>query len=169
MANKKRWYLGRTKLENYGEVRNVYLEDFTWDCGWYWGGGYIHVGKSAFCHFDGCFLDVPDIRGHCLGNFVTPWSNKAGTIVKNGCSIWAPIELFLTDVPSHISRKWWRIKDLYKQFYILRQAAEVFQYGGHCSSEGRLPAEIDLERAKSLNTHLETVIISAIREIMATP
>ena len=39
--------------------------------------------------------------------------------------------------------------DLFKQFYALKTAAEVFQYGGggHCISEGRNPAEINKEMA----------------------
>ena len=167
----KYWYLGKTKVENYGDLRSVYLEDFEWECDWYWSGGHIQIGNKfeASSHFDGCFLDVPDIRGHSLGSFVSPNSGKAGTLVENGCSVWEPLETFLIDVPEHIGGRWWRIKDLFRQFYALRKAAEVFQYGGHCSSEGRLPTEINLEMAKSLNTHIETVIIPAIREVMDKP
>jgi len=65
--------LGYTKRKQYGTREPVYLEGFKWDCGWYWGGGYI--GNSKFhAHFNGAFLDTPDIRGHVLGNFVTPWT-----------------------------------------------------------------------------------------------
>jgi len=64
----KRWYLGKTKGSR---PESIYLYDFTWDCGWHWGGGY--VGNAHFlCHFDGCFLEMVDPRSHPLGNFVTP-------------------------------------------------------------------------------------------------
>jgi len=162
----KRWYLGQTKSKEYGAVRNVYLEDFEWACGWYWSGGHVEIGTEAFCHFDGCFLEVPDIRGHCLGTFVTPWSEELkGTVIDNGCSVWEPIETFLDDVPQICSTNWWRIKDLFRQFYALQKAAEVFQYGGHCSSGKRLPSEINVDMAKTINSHIETVIVPAIRDI----
>ena len=140
--------LGYTKKAQYGERRPVYLEGFTWDCGWYWGGGYIG-NKQFHAHFDGAFLNVPDICGHVLGNFVTPWQvlkdyqKENAVVISNGCSVWESITTFLDDVPPHIKTNWWRIKDLYKQFYVLRTAAEVFQHGGHCTPEGRTKAEIN--------------------------
>ena len=68
--SKKRWLLGYTKSTQYGNREAVYLRDFTWDCDWYWGGGYI--GNSEFhAHFDGAFLTTP-VAGHPLGSFVTP-------------------------------------------------------------------------------------------------
>jgi len=160
MNDKKRWYLGTTKS---GE--SVFVEDFSWDCGWYWSGGY--VGDRDFhCHFDSCFLNVPDVRGHALGNFVTPWNTKPGAeVVSNGCAVWEPLSKFL-DNAQYSENEWWRIKDLYKQFYTLRDAAEVFQYGGHCSSRGRNPAELNKEMAQSINKHIETVIIPEIRKAL---
>ena len=43
MNTKTKWYLGKTKGIN---PEPVYLEDFEWHCGWYWGGGYI--GNNNF-------------------------------------------------------------------------------------------------------------------------
>ena len=137
------------------DKKGVYLRDFEWQCGWYWAGGYI--GNSQFhAHFDGAFLDVPDYRGNCLGFKPADMSN--------GCAIWEDLTKFL-DNATFESREWWRIKDLFKQFYTLRDAAEVFQYGGHCTDGGRNPAEINLEMAKTINLHIENVIIPEIRKI----
>jgi hypothetical protein len=164
--DKQRWYLGTTKGSH---PENVYLEDFSWDCGWYWGGGYI--GNSKFhAHFDGAFLDVPDIRGHSLGNFVTPWTvlkdyQKGAKVLSNGCSVWEPLGTFL-DNPQYTENEWWRIKDLFKQFYTLRDAAQVFQYGGHCSARGRSPAEINKVMAEQINNHIKTVIIPEIHKAL---
>ena len=159
--------LGYTKPAQYGSREPVYLEGFKWDCGWYWGGGYIG-NKNFHAHFDGAFLDTPDIRGHVLGNFVTPWTKledyrkDGAVVVSNGCSVWEDITTFLDDVPPHISANWWRIKDLYKQFYALRQAADVFQYGGHCSDQGRTEAELNKDQARAINLHIAQVIIPEI-------
>ena len=162
--------LGYTKPKQSGTREIVYLDGFKWDCGWYWGGGYIG-NRNFHAHFDGAFLNVPDIRGHTLGAFVTPWGdskyNKDNQVVlTNGCSVWEPITTFLDDVPEHIADNWWHIKDLYKQFYKLRDAAEVFQYGGHCTSKGRSPEETNIEMANAINLHIATVIIPEITKIL---
>lgn len=34
---------------------SVYLTKHSWDCGWYWGLGYIG-NRNLHCHFDGQFL-----------------------------------------------------------------------------------------------------------------
>ncbi len=161
---KKEWYLGNTKGNN---SEPIYLSDFEWQCGWYWAGGYIG-NKNLHCHFDGCFLDVPDIRGHSLGNFVTPWTpNRSADakVVSNGCSIWEPLSFFLNN-SQYSENEWWRIKDLFSQFYSLKKAAEVFQYGGHCSARGRTPAELNKEMANKLNAHIRDVIIPEIRKAL---
>lgn len=171
MSNKKKWYLGQLKTT--GErYRRVYLEDFEWSCGWYWGGGYVVTG-DMHTHFDGCFLDVPDIRGHSLGSqFVTPWTpesqylkKKDMVVIDNGCSIWEHLSTFLNDA-QYNEREWWRIKDLFKQFYTLRSAAECFQYGGHCSSQGRNSAELNKEMADKINAQIRDVIIPEIRKML---
>ena len=162
-----KWYLGKLKNEN----ERVYLYDFTWDCDWYWGGGYIG-NDGLHGHFKNAFLDTPDIRGHLLGNFITPWTvlpegidETNYIVIPDGSSIWEPIETFLDDVPDHISNNWWRIKDLFVQFYAIQKAAEVFRHGGNCTSTNRNPHEINLEFNTQLNNHLEQVIISEIRKV----
>lgn len=168
---KKRWLLGYTKKELYGTREPVYLEDFSWDCGWYWGGGYI--GNSRFhSHFDSAFLNTPDSRGHALGNFFDPWTRfpehlkkENVAVLENGAAIWEPLDFFL-DYPQYTDAEWWRIKDLFKQFYVLRDAAEVFQYGGHCTSTGRTDGEINKEMANQINEHIKTVIIPEIRKVL---
>lgn len=165
-------FLGTTKPNLYGEKTNVYLTGFSWDCDWYWGGGYIKT-KNMHTHFNSCFLDIIDSRGHCLGNFFDPWTTIPNyikpenvIIIKNGCSIWEDLETFLDNIPEHISKNWWRIKDLYKQFYILRRSAETFQLGGHCTSDNRNPKEINKKMADNINKHIETVIIPEIIKVL---
>lgn len=168
---KTKWLLGYLK----GSCPEpVMLEDFSWDCGWYWSGGYIG-NRNFHAHFDGAFLDTPDIQGHCLGNFITPWTKlpdhiKSGdcVVLRNGAAIWEPLSLFLADA-QYDERAWWRIKDLFKQFYCLRNTAEVFQYGGHCTPVSRNATEIDLVMARNINKHIETVIIPEVRKALTKP
>lgn len=162
---KSKVLLGYTKKDLYGLVEPIRLSNFIWECNWYWAGGYVGNQNCHF-HFNGAFLDVPDRRGHPLGRFVTPWDVKKDgqEVIDNGCSIWEDVTKFLDDVPEQIKTNWWRIKDLFKQFYTLQKAAEVFQYGGHCSSEGRTEAEINKEMAKTINLHILRVIIPEIHK-----
>jgi len=164
---KHKQYIGHTK-PNHGRKESYYLEDFEWSCGWCWSGGIIS-SRHSFFHFNGAFLDVPDQRGHPIGNFVTPWtkSDRPNPVVlRNGAAIWEPITTFLDDTPQHLVDNWWRIKDLYKQFYRLRDAAEVFRHGGHCTPQGRTPQETKPVMEVSINSHIENVIIPAIREVV---
>ena len=165
MKTEQKWYLGTIK----GTHERVYLYGFDWECDWYWSGGGIG-NRNFWSHFDSAFLNVPDIRGHCLGNFVTPWTQpkqwqKDARIISNGSSIWEPLSTFLDDA-QYSEKEWWRIKDFFKQFYSLRDAAEVFQYGGHCTSEKRNETELDKGMADKLNAHIENVIIPLIKDAM---
>lgn len=153
-------YLGRTK----GDSENVYLNGFSWDCDWYYGGGYIG-NKKFHAHFDSAFLDVPDVRGHSLGNFCQVWENekvkKGYTALKNSTSIWESLDFFLDDA-QYTEKEWWRIKDVFKQFYLLRDAAEVFQYGGHCTNDKRNEKEINKPMARAINKHIQDIIIPEV-------
>lgn len=161
--------LGYEKNSSRPEGRGapIFLYDFSWECDWYWGGGYLG-NKNLHCHFDDCFLNVPDIRGHSLGNFVTPWTKleewqKGAVVIQNGAAIWEDLGFFLA-APAFNTSQWWRIKDLFKQFYALRDAAEVFRCGGHCTSSGRTEQEINPDMALALNRHLAQNIIPLIRK-----
>jgi len=169
--SKKTWFIGNLK----GTQEPVRLEDFSWDCGWYWGGGYVG-NRNFHCHFDGCFLDTVDRRGHALSSrgatFLDPWQKvpeycdeKMVKRVSNGAAVWEDLDFFL-DNAQYTADQWWRIKDLFKQFYALRAAAETFVHGGHCTSKDRNPAEINKEMAASINKHIETVIIPEIRKAL---
>lgn len=165
--DKKRWYLGMTKKARYGSKERAYLEGFEWAFGLYWSGGGISTVHS-WSHFDDCFLSSIDSRGHSLGHFYDHWTKlpdylkESGvTRINNGASVWEPLSTFLDD-PQYDERQWGRIKDLFIQFYRLRDAAEVFQHGGHCTSEGRTEKELVKEMADKINKHIEEVIIPEI-------
>jgi hypothetical protein len=148
---KNKILLGKIK----GTNELLFLEDFKWECDWYWSGGYVG-NKGLHAHFNSLFLDVPDHRGRIIFG-LTPKE------LSNGCAIWEDLGKFLDD-PAFTPREWWGIKDLFKQFYALKAAAEVFQYGGHCTSDARNPKEINLDMAASINRHIENVIIPEIRK-----
>lgn len=130
--NNRILYLGEHK-----DLGKLWLEDFKWNCGWYWGGGYIG-NKDLHMHFK-YFLN--------LGCNDTTFGYELLSETK------------ITE------SQWWRLLDLFKQFYAYKEAAECFQYGGYMTTDGRKDAEISKPMASMINKHIETVIISEIREL----
>jgi hypothetical protein len=138
----KKYYLLGIRKDN----KKVWLEDFSWDCDWYWAGGYIEIFTSnnperakdiqEHTHFDSLFLKNP----------FDSWIDYFKASTLNEYEIW-------------------RLLDLMKQFYVLRDCAEVFLYGGHMTSEGRTEEEINKEMADKINKHIEKVIIPLVRKI----
>lgn len=131
---KKKWLIGCS--DNGFE----YLEDFSWDCSWYWGGGYLG-NKHLHHHVDG-------IRN---GENINMFDAMKKYFHKS---------LELTD------NQLWRFCDLFTQFYAYKKAAECFQHGGHYTSEGRTEQEINKEMGAAINAHLASVIIPEIRKLM---
>lgn len=93
---------------------NYWLEEPSWDCGWYWGFGYIETYTNNNCpakssdidshqHFDSLFLNGPECARDLFKKFF--------------------VETTLTD--SEI----WELCDYMKTFYTLKSAAELFRHG----------------------------------------
>lgn len=60
---------------------------------------------------------------------------------------------------SIIQDQWWIIRDLFKQAYALKEAAEVYQYGGHQTSKPGITDCIkNLEMAALINKDLEIIL-----------
>ena len=131
---KKRWYMGKSI---YGE--REWLEDFSWDCDWYWSGGYLG-NKCLHNHFDGL----------------------AG---GNNINLFQAFREYYVESPIDDSTLW-RLCDLMAQFYSYKKAAQCFRYGGHYTDKGRKPGELNPEMEKAINSHLERVIIPEVRELL---
>ena len=130
----KFFLLGKRK-----DGQKVWLREFKWDCGWYWGGGYIEIftknGKDIqeHLHFDDLFL-------------------------KGTKSIDAINDYFKETVLSE--SEWWQLLDLFNQFYSIKKCAEVLQYGGGYSIIPEQQKEKNI--AKKLNKYLECETIPLI-------
>jgi hypothetical protein len=105
----KHYLLGINKDGEY-----VWLEKESWDCGWYWGFGYLHTftnnrqpersrDLSSHFHFDSTFLNGPDCCHDMFKNYFT--------------------ETVLTDAEI------WELCDYMQTFYTLKSVAELFKCG----------------------------------------
>ena len=131
----KKWYIGTS------DSGREYLSDFSWDCGWYWSGGYLG-NRNLHHHFKGL--------------------NEG----RNQNMFDAFKRYFKTSVFDDNESALWRLCDLMKQFYSYRDAAECFLHGGHYTSEGRTDAELQPMAATVINSHIEDVIIPEVRKLM---
>ena len=124
--------LGRVKqgVGTYADGENLYLSKHNWDCGWYWGFGYIGNSRSHF-HFESLF-------------YINGKHPTASELFE---------ESVFTD------KDWWVIRDLFKQAYGLQAAAEVYRHGGWQTTEKGITDIIqNSEKARVLNEDLKKVL-----------
>lgn len=113
---------------------NIFLNPPSWDCGWYWGFGYLG-NKNCHYHLDGLSKDCnlfDGIKKHFGDSF----------IIKDDKDIWTFAELMQT-------------------FYSLKESAEVFGRGG--SHYANNPCK-DIIINKEVATTINNIVIPAIFE-----
>jgi hypothetical protein len=132
-------FLGRVKKEIFNERKenlnlfisgeSLWLEKHTWDCGWYWGFGYIG-NKNLHTHAE---IFIEELL----------WKNADEVFEKTKFN----------------NNDFWVFKDLLKQAYSLKKTAEIYIHGGHClEKEGVTDIIKSEEKAKTINDDLETVL-----------
>ncbi len=142
---KKYFLLGRgTDRENY------YLEEAHWDCGWYWGLGYVETFTNRRCphlsrdisshqHFDGLFFN--------------------GCRRKNGFDAFKD---FFEETPFERDEIW-KILELMKSAYIARTYADMLHIqGAHYTTN---PAYECLANDEEYNRINQIVIPSLMKEL----
>lgn len=107
----------------------IYIEKHKWACGWYWGFGYIG-NKNLHCHAD-VFIEQ---------------------------LLWSDVDDVFEESLFN-NKNFWVFKDLLRQAYALKKTAEIYQYGGHCSSKkGVTDIILNKQMSRKLNDDLEKVL-----------
>lgn len=116
---KEIYLLGKDK-----EGTLYWLEEPSWDCGWYWGFGYVetytnnknpHLAKdiNSHQHFDGLFMRGPKCEKDMFKEFF--------------------VETPLND------NEIWELCDYMKTFYTLKEVAELFKHGySWCTEKAKI-------------------------------
>ena len=121
------------KSEFMGSV--VHLEDFSWDCNWYFSGGYL---GNQNCHYHvQHYFDQPNV------NVFDAIKADFGDSLK------------LTD------NELWKFCDYFKQFYAHQESAGCFRYAGHFSGDMQEECK-NKELADAINDHLRNVLIPQV-------
>lgn len=102
----KKYLMGKNQ-----DGEKVWLETPSWDCGWYWGFGYLKT-KSSHTHVDGLTgkHEYYDTEKQCF--------RLSSDYVHN---IYDSPKLVVT---TFTSNEGWKLTELFRQFYLLKEMAE---------------------------------------------
>lgn len=130
-----------------------WLEAPSWECGWYWGFGYIETYTNN---------DYPskskDINSHeHATDFMSKWFTE-----WNGSKPQLAVMTFT-------EREGWELSELFKQFYFLKESAEYFKNGKANVSDTVAPRWEKPEFVTEINQILIPAITSRILEILTPP
>ena len=121
-------YLGTS--EDHGRL---YLSKHSWDCGCYWGFGYI--GNSRLHMHIKALIKHPE-------KYNPKWTD----VGQHFSNTW------LTQA------QWWILRDLFLSAYAIHEAAEVYHCGGHQTQDAE-PHRVKREgMVDTLNKDLETLL-----------
>lgn len=138
----------------YKDGKKYYIQEPTWDCGWYWGGIYINSFTNnsqperskdidLHTHFDSMFFNY------------------------KGKTSWEIMEQdFIDLVLDH--DEIWKVLELCKSFYLLKAAAGFYHCGGS-NFTGSLVDELDLKSNEMYKTIVKAqipTILNKLKEIL---
>lgn len=136
----------------------VWLEAATWDCGWYWGFGYVERYQnnrqpskakdiSSHTHWDTGIIGKKDEKGTYIHHI-----NENPEFVST----------VLTEKES------WTLSELMKTFYILRESAETFGRGGaHITNNPAKEVIKNEYMAKKINEIMLPAIFSEVYKLLS--
>jgi hypothetical protein len=130
----------------------LWLEEPKWNCGWYWGCGYVETYTEP--NKPSQSRDI-DSHSHLDSMFKTsPFYDEKGCAEEIGFQ--AP----------HLTQKdRWKLADLFKTMYTLQEAAAVIGRGSsHITTVDSFGA--DKEMAKNINEVKLPEVFKAIRDIL---
>lgn len=119
----------------------IYLSAPSWDCGWYWGFGYLG-NKNSHYHVDGIG------KGENINMFDAFKKHFGDTLVVRDSQLWTLCELFRT-------------------FYSLKEAAEVLGRGGsHFTTNPCKDIIINSDEVQRINEIVLPQIFESIYKIL---
>lgn len=144
----KHYLLGINKDGEY-----VYLEEPSWDCGWYWGFGYLHTFTNnkqperskdinSHFHFDSTFLNGKECARDMFKKYFK--------------------ETVLTD------DEIWELVDYMKTFYTLKSVAELFKNGySHQTERAKVESLKSEEQRDLVNKVWLPEVFTRIRTLLS--
>lgn len=120
---------------------NIYLSAPSWDCGWYWGFGYL---GNKNCHYH-----VSGLQG------------------KENINMHDAFKKHFGDSLTIDDNKLWTVCELFKTFYALKETAEVLGRGGsHYTTNLIASLIINKKEVKRINEIIIPELFSEIYKIL---
>mgnify|MGYP000885812077 CR=1 FL=1 len=132
--------------------KKVYLQKASWDCGWYWGFGYLRTFTnnnnpevsrdiSSHTHFDS---EIINGKSHAFNNFKNYFKRTP-----------------LTD------NEIWQLCDYMSTFYNLKKSAEIFGRGySHYTEKAKLDIIKNNEITNKINKEMLPALFEKIEELL---
>jgi hypothetical protein len=147
-------------LSNYSKIligqhdgENIYLSPPSWDCGWYWGFGYLG-NKNCHYHVDG-------LTKHQIYNSEKKCFEYEFTNMFDGFKKHFGNTLIIRD------SQLWTICELFKTFYALKETAEILGRGGaHYTTNPCEDIIINKQEVSRINNLVLPNIFEAIYKIL---
>ena len=147
--NKKLYYLGKDE-----DGINHWLEEPQWACGWYWAFGYIETYTNN---------DDPSIARDILSH-----SHYDTMLLSCHNGVFRHIFKDITGFKSPLTeQEQWALSDLMKQFYCLKEAAEVFGRGHSNYSERGKSGIKDTDLAERINKEMLPKVFQAVIRLLS--
>lgn len=132
-----------------------WLEAPKWDCGWYWGFGYIETYRSN--RKPSVAVDISS-HTHADGDY----GNSSYTKKYGRTDLFT--DGFLVDA-TFTEKEGWTLRELFATFYQLRKEAEFYNRGKSHIADSPLDFK-DEARAKLVNETMIPKVTDAILEIL---
>lgn len=138
-------------VNKYGE--HVYLEKESWDCGWYWGFGYLHTYTN-----DRCPMQSRDIATHT--HFDSMFLNKDKSPYDLIDDYFESMTISKTDLYEFV--------DLMMTTYALKQTAGLFRHGYSWQTEKAKIEDLkDEDIENKINKELLPQVFGKIRALLS--
>jgi hypothetical protein len=127
-----------------------WLQEPKYDCGWYWGFGYIETFTNNLYPERSKDINSHSHADNFMREYFTEWNGSQPIL----------------SLPTFTNKEGWELSELFEQFYFLRSAAENFRRGKcHCAdSQVKLWKKPEL--TKEINEILIPKVTARILEIL---
>jgi len=127
-----------------------WLEAPSWDCGWYWGFGYIEVYTTNDNPSKSRDIIIHEHATDFMSKWFTSWNGSKPRL----------------SVTTFSDKEGWELSELFEQFYFMQKAAENFKNGKCNTSTTTAPNWAKPDLAKEINEVHIPAITGRILEIL---
>ena len=140
-------------LLGYNNNKPIYLSPPSWDCGWYWGFGYIG-NKDCHYHIDGLTK-------------IDTYNNEAKVFTTKLVNLYDGFTEHFGDTLQVRNSDLWTLVELFSTFYKLKETAEVLGRGGsHYTNNPCKDLIINVDEVTRINNVVLPQIFEEIYKIL---